>query len=246
MTRSAEAQLEAAPGVPTAHELSRIAAGAYGSGFSPLELTQRYRPYICPFEVLIDLVPVGSRVLDVGCGGGLFLNLLCARGRLRADDGASVGFDHSPQAVGLARRAAERAGHVGVRFVVAEIANEWPVGAFDVVSVVDVMHHLPPSMWPDVIAQASTRLAPGGVMLYKDMCRRPAWRSLANRAHDLAMARQWIREVPIDDVAQWCLDAGLSIEQRGAAARFWYGHEWIAARQPSGEAALESHPGGGA
>lgn len=215
----------------SARSLSASVVSVYGSGFSVLELMQRYRPYICPFELLIPHVPTGSRVLDVGCGGGLFLNLLCAQGRLSAEAGASTGFDLSADAVAIAQEAADRSGHSSVRFVVGDVAAGWPDGQFDVVSMVDLMHHLPPAIWKGVIAQAAAHLAPGGVLLYKDMCRRPLWRRSANRLHDLVMARQWINEAPIEDVATWCVDAGLVVEERGDASRFWYGHEWVIARR---------------
>ncbi|MEL7484051.1 MAG: class I SAM-dependent methyltransferase [Planctomycetota bacterium] len=218
---------------PSARELSASIVGVYGSGVSILKLMQRYRPYICPFELLLEHVPVGSRVLDIGCGGGLFLNLLCAQRRLSDAPGASTGFDLSPDAIEIARTAAERSGHKGVRFVTGDIGKDWPEGPFDVVSMVDVMHHLPPGMWQGVVEQASSRLAPGGVLLYKDMCRRPAWRGLANRTHDLVMARQWITYAPIADVERWCDASGLVVETRGRASRFWYGHEWVVARKTS-------------
>ncbi|MEL6796146.1 MAG: class I SAM-dependent methyltransferase [Planctomycetota bacterium] len=238
MTASAEsngtAQMsETVQTARTARSLSDAAVRVYGSGRSIWHLMNKYRPYICPFELLIEQVPAGSRVLDVGCGTGLFLNLLHAEGRLNEEPGSSTGFDVSSDAVAVGRAAAEKSGHTGISFVQWDAGDAWPTGSFDVVSIVDVMHHLPPTEWPKVIEQSAAALAPGGMLLYKDMCRKPLWRAAANRGHDLVMARQWIRYAPIDDVVGWCEAAGLSVEARGAASRLWYGHEWLVARKPS-------------
>src|SRR5690606_14887317 len=37
-----------------------------------------YRPLICPFDDLLELIPENSSVFDVGCGSGMFLSLVKA------------------------------------------------------------------------------------------------------------------------------------------------------------------------
>ncbi|MBX9737461.1 MAG: hypothetical protein K2X32_11100, partial [Phycisphaerales bacterium] len=66
--------------VPAAGELSQVAASIFTTGPFLFRQLQRFRPYICPFEELIRHVPAGASVLDVGCGGGLWLHLLSATG----------------------------------------------------------------------------------------------------------------------------------------------------------------------
>src|SRR5207237_246924 len=65
----------------TARALSQMASELYPSGPPLFRALQVYRPYICPFEALISEVPKDATVLDIGCGGGLFLGLLDAAGR---------------------------------------------------------------------------------------------------------------------------------------------------------------------
>ena len=65
---------------------------------------QRLRPRICPFSTLLPLFPRGSRVLDVGCGSGLWAGLLIA-----TDRAVFVhGFDASKKAIDIARRMQSR------------------------------------------------------------------------------------------------------------------------------------------
>ncbi|MGD9690699.1 MAG: class I SAM-dependent methyltransferase [Phycisphaerales bacterium] len=203
----------------TPAELSAIAARFYTRGPLLLRLLNRYRPYICPFEALIERVPRGSTVLDVGCGGGLFLALLSATQRVRL----GVGFDSSANAIATA----QAIGLPECRFIRLDAAAPWPEepALFDVVSIIDVMHHVPPAHQRSVIRTAAGRLSPGGLLIYKDMCRRPRWRAAANRLHDLVLAKQWINYAPVGEVENWAREAGLKLAHAANFTRLWYGHE---------------------
>ncbi len=221
-----------------------MAASVFTTGPFLFRQLQRFRPYICPFEALIPHVPAGASVLDVGCGGGLWLHLLSATGRL----GSGVGFDSSAGAIALASGARQSgaggAGGVGgavatehvrhqasLRFVHLDVRARWPGGLFDVVSIIDVLHHVPVSAQRKVIELACERVSAGGVLLYKDMCRRPLWRAWMNRLHDLVLARQWIHYARIEDVEAWAIAAGLVVERRASFSRWWYGHELLVLRR---------------
>lgn len=193
---------------------------------------QHLRPYICPFHLLVEVVTPGASVLDVGCGSGLFLGLLMKRIGLRT----AVGFDFSSTAIALAQGMRENlsaADRAALRFECRDAGDEWPEGYFDVVSMIDVMHHVPPQAQKAVFAKAVSRVAPGGVLLYKDMADTPAMLSLANQLHDLAMARQWINYAPLEDVRDWGREAGLELEKEAACRMLWYAHEWLVFRKPT-------------
>ena len=209
--------------------LSRVAARLYKCSPLLTRQLQRYRPFICPFDRLLPLVPAGTSVLDVGCGAGLFLNLLAASGHT----GPLHGLDASGSAIAAAQRAAAQlpAG-ASVRFECRDATQEWPSASFDVVSLIDVMHHIPPQAQQGVIARVARALAPGGVFIYKDMVARPLWLAGANRLHDLLLARQWIHYAALHDVERWCRDAGLVPGGAVGTRLYCYGHEWLLATKP--------------
>lgn len=208
-----------------AADLARAARELFRGGGLARRKLMHWRPYICPFELILGWVPAGARVLDAGCGRGLFLGLLAARG-FRID---GIGFDASPEAIECARQMArvfERRGsdsRLAFRCLRAE--DEWPEGSFDVVSLIDVLHHVPPDSQADVFRRAVPRIAPGGLLLYKDMCRRPWWRATANRLHDLVVARERISYVPVEAVEGWAAAEGLALVHSSDHTRLWYGHE---------------------
>lgn len=210
--------------------LSRIARGLFRQGNWALRFIQGYRPFLCPFEVLIEVVPAEARVLDVGCGGGLFLALLAATGRISE----GVGFDASQTAIEVAQGLETKFPNgPRIRFEHRGAGETWPADTFDVVSIVDLMHHVPPAEQEDMLAKAAHHVAPGGLLLYKDVSEGPLWRAWASRLHDLVIARQWINIVPFATVARWAEAAGLKTERHARIDVLWYGHELGVFRRPA-------------
>jgi 2-polyprenyl-6-hydroxyphenyl methylase/3-demethylubiquinone-9 3-methyltransferase len=97
----------------------------------------------------------GKRVVDVGCGGGILAESMALRG-------ASVlGIDLGEKALGVARlHKLESGAAVEYRLVSAEaLADEMP-GAFDLVTCLEMLEHVPD---PAPVIDACARLAkPGG------------------------------------------------------------------------------------
>lgn len=90
-------------------------------------------------ERLIDMfvrlsgLPAGSRVVDLGCGSGVFTNALHRRGYQCA------GVDLSPKLIAIAR-----ANFSGIEFHTGDIERlPFPDGSFDGVLLSGVLHHLP-------------------------------------------------------------------------------------------------------
>jgi 2-polyprenyl-3-methyl-5-hydroxy-6-metoxy-1,4-benzoquinol methylase len=214
-------------------ELASLAASIYRDSPPFRKLLMTLRPYICPFERLIQCVPEGAAVLDVGCGAGLFLGLLAATGhRFRG-----VGFDASGSAIreatAMAAQLKAQGGPGELRFEHIDVRAAWPEGTFDVVSIIDVMHHVPLDHRQALLEQAQTALVPGGLLIFKDIGIRPRWRATANRFHDLVLAREWVQYTPLRDVEAWCCSRGLQPLTSETMNRLWYGHELVLFRNGS-------------
>lgn len=217
------------PEQPTVSDCVKAARHLYQDARPLPRLLMTYRPTICPFEELLQLVPQGSSVLDVGCGGGLMLSLLAASGRIDA----GRGFDTNGAMIQLASRVSE-AHQLPLQFEQRSVAEGIPEGTFDVISIIDVMHHIPSNAQAGFFEDVVARLPPGGTLIYKDMCSRPIWRAAANRLHDLALARQWIHYCPVDRVRQWASSLGLTLRKEQNHKRLWYGHELLVLTRPDG------------
>lgn len=108
----------------------------------------------------------GKRVADVGCGGGIFAEALAQRG---AD---VTGIDLSEKAIAVARLHQYESGtQVDYRRVAAEtLALEMP-GAFDVVTCLELLEHVPEPA--STIAACSALARPGGTVVFSTINRNP-------------------------------------------------------------------------
>jgi 2-polyprenyl-6-hydroxyphenyl methylase/3-demethylubiquinone-9 3-methyltransferase len=108
----------------------------------------------------------GKRVVDVGCGGGIFAEALA---RLGAD---VVGIDLSEKGIGVARLHQYESGtSVDYRLVAAEtLALEMP-GAFDVVTCLELLEHVPEPA--STVAACGTLARSGGIVVFSTLNRNP-------------------------------------------------------------------------
>lgn len=202
---------------------------AYGSSAMAHRLLAAVRPFIACFDRIIGYVPPGASILDIGCGSGLLLALIQLHRPVRQ----AVGVDVNAKAIAAAESMTAANGFP-FSFHVSESASGWPQETFDVVLMIDVLHHVPAASRRDVIAAALARISPNGLFIYKDMCARPAFRRIWNQCHDLILAQQLVTVEPIEHVVDWVVTAGFSrlTSQRYVGAAF-YGHELEVFRRPA-------------
>src|ERR1700730_7185201 len=143
----------------TVAQVATLAREIYRDAKPSIKYKQGYRPYICPFHLLVEYIPHGASVLDVGCGAGLFILLMARLGRIRS----AVGFDADHVAIHAAQDAtAKLLNRAPIHFQQHSADDRWPKGRFDVVSIIDVMHHVPPEKQAGLIAAAARHIPQAG------------------------------------------------------------------------------------
>jgi SAM-dependent methyltransferase len=103
-----------------------------------------------------------SRILDLGCSGGLHALELARRGH------RVVGVDREPSAVALANSRAEGEG-LAAQFLVFDLEDAPlpPLGSFDLIySIGNVLSHLPKSSLTAVLRRIRGCSAPDGIILF--------------------------------------------------------------------------------
>lgn len=152
----------------------------------------------------------GKRVVDVGCGGGILAESMAARG-------ANVtGIDLAEKPLGVAKLHGLESGvAVDYRLVSAEaLAAESP-GAYDVVTCMELLEHVPDAA--STVAACAALARPGGLVAFSTLNRNPkAWlyaivgaeyvlRLLPRGTHD------WSRFLKPSELARLARRAGLDL-----------------------------------
>jgi SAM-dependent methyltransferase len=106
----------------------------------------------CPVLRVLDAVPPGASLLDIGAGHGLFAVLAQARGVRRI-----VVVDPD------ARKVRPLA---GIELVIG--FDDSVRGTFDAISIIDVLYKIPIDEWDALLTRCRERLAEGGVLVIKE------------------------------------------------------------------------------
>ena len=157
----------------------------------------------------------GKRVLDVGCGGGILAEAMARRG-------ASVtGIDLSERPLRVAQLHLVESG-LSIQYELrsAEQYSERFAGAFDVVTCMELLEHVPDPA--STVAACARLAAPGGRVFFSTINRNPKaylfavvgaeylLRLLPKGTHDYA------RFIKPSELTHWCRDAGLEpVELKG-------------------------------
>lgn len=207
------------------HKISEI----YRSGPFLARLRQLLRESVCPLEKLVEAIPGNPSMsaLDIGCGGGLMLALLGLHDKI----GYGLGFDSSPSAIALAQLMRKnihlKKSNLKLNFTCLSAHSEWPEGEYNLVLLMDVLHHIPPEIQKNVFHKALSKVSQGGFMVYKDMATYPRWKMMANQIHDLIFAGQWISHIPLSDVMAWASEKDFRILTQKTYSKLWYQHDLI-------------------
>lgn len=152
----------------------------------------------------------GKTIVDVGCGGGILTEAMAAAGAI------VTGIDLSEKALAVARlHQLESGSAVEYDFIAAESLAEQRPAAFDVVTCMELLEHVPD---PAAMIAACARLVrPGGVVVCSTINRNPKsylfaiigaeylLRLLPRGTHDYA------RFLQPAEVARYARDAGLEL-----------------------------------
>lgn len=154
----------------------------------------------------------GKRVLDVGCGGGLLSEGMAVRGA------EVTGIDLSEKPLGVARLHLLESGQkVDYRKISAEqIAEEMP-GAFDAVTCLEMLEHVPD---PASIVESCGRLVkPGGQVFFSTINRNPKAYLLAVIGAEYVLqmlpkgTHDFARFIKPSELTRWCKQSGLEPDE---------------------------------
>lgn len=152
----------------------------YAGKPAALRLHAAGRSLTCPFlrvlAILSETMPPGARLLDLGAGHGTFA-------RLAVEGTAASAVAVEPDI----RKVLATYRHPRVRFVAGyadAISGKLSNTTFDAVTIFDVLYRIPVAGWDPLLRLAYDRLAPGGLLLLKEIDPEHRAKALWNRAQE--------------------------------------------------------------
>jgi 2-polyprenyl-3-methyl-5-hydroxy-6-metoxy-1,4-benzoquinol methylase len=122
-----------------------------------------------PMLRVVEHVPRGGSLLDIGAGHGVFAVLAHQRGS---------------RVVAVEPDVRKVLPVAGCRFVIGY--DDVIRGSFDAISIIDVLYKIPTSEWDDLLARAASRLKSGGILIIKEMDPTERWKNRWNRLQERA------------------------------------------------------------
>jgi len=215
--------------------VSRDVLSLYADAPLAVRAHVRLRWWTCPLRAVVAQLPSGGRVLEVGCGHGVF-SLLAA---VDDPDRTVVGVDVDERKVPHARAATDRARSRGaaVRITVAP-PGELPAGPWDAIVVVDVAYLLDAALQRRLLVECAARLAPGGVLAVKEMALAPRWKFHWNRIQETLAVRvlgitvgEGMTFVDPSEMGRWLVDEGLDVRHLPLHKGYPHPHHLLVARR---------------
>ncbi len=188
------------------------------------ELAHRWWDPTSEFKPLHDINPLrldwidrcaglaGKAVLDVGCGGGILSEAMAARGA------RVTGIDLSDKPLGVARLHLHESGcQVDYRKIAAEaLADEMP-NAFDVVTCMEMLEHVPDPA--SIVRACASLVRPGGMVFFSTISRNLKAYLLAVIGAEYVLGllprgtHDYARFIRPAELARFCREAELGVEE---------------------------------
>jgi 2-polyprenyl-3-methyl-5-hydroxy-6-metoxy-1,4-benzoquinol methylase len=119
-------------------------------------------------------LPTDGRILDAGCGFGLFALYYA----LRSPGRVIQGYDLNNDRIDIAKTSAIKLGlSERTTFVVEDVVKlQEPAHHYDAVYMLDILHHVSPVSHIALLENLYRFLKPGGILVLKDIDSIPRWK----------------------------------------------------------------------
>ena len=152
----------------------------------------------------------GKRIVDVGCGGGILAEAMAAKGATVT----GIDLADKPLKVAMLHRM-ETGTNVDYRLVSAEdLAAELP-GAFDMVTCMEMLEHVPDP--PAIVGACAKLVKPGGLVFFSTINRNAKSFAFAIVGAEYVLGllpkgtHEYARFIRPSELSRACRDAGLAV-----------------------------------
>ncbi len=185
-----------------------------------------YRPYICPFDDLLNQIPEGTTLFDIGCGAGSFLSLLSEFNKPTKIGGIEIADNLINDARSLLSKFNIEQ-HI-YKYDGKNIPDE--INQYDYVSMIDVYHHIPPNAQKMFMEQLFAKMKPGAQLIFKDI-NNASPLVVMNKLHDLVLSKEIGNEISLKNAERLLTKIGFNVLSIKKRTMLFYPHFTILAKK---------------
>ncbi len=194
--------------------------------YSKIRFTILRQPFL---DEIGQYLPKKGRILDLGCGFGLFSLYFAALEKERD----FIGIDLNAKRIEQANRSAEKLGLTNVRYQAMDVLDWSSDDTFDAIYFLDLVHHLPADFVPEFLQKVRKLVRPGGILIIKDVADKPYFKMLFTLILDrLMVGMEPIRYWPPSELQSLVEAQGFKVVRHKMIDILPYPHILYVARLP--------------
>jgi cyclopropane fatty-acyl-phospholipid synthase-like methyltransferase len=186
-----------------------------------------YRPYVCPFDELLTLLPEGKSIFDIGCGSGMFLMLAAEYSKPHKLGGIEISgnlVDNARSLLSSYKMTSQIEEYDGVKL--PNLISE-----YDIVFLIDVFHHIPVPIQNSFFINLYKIMKPGSTFIFKDIDASKKGLVIMNKIHDLLLSGEIGNEVSSEEAQTLVKEAGFEVLSEKYIRTLWYPHYLIVCKK---------------
>lgn len=173
---------------------------------------------LTPIVKLEKYVPMEGNILDLGCGTGIFANILV----LGSNKRNILGVDLSHKRIEIARRASRKRSQI--KYLVGDV-NNFLLDGYHIITLIDLLHHMPYSQQDYLLDKIYTHLPDGGMILIKDLEKAPLWKYIFHYIQDsIAYKGSALYFRSVDEMNSLLKSIGFSVSTFRLSCGYAYPH----------------------
>jgi 2-polyprenyl-3-methyl-5-hydroxy-6-metoxy-1,4-benzoquinol methylase len=182
---------------------------------------------LAPIVKVEEYVPKSGKILDLGCGNGMFANILL----LGSPQRSVKGVDLDAGRIRAAQRIAS--GNSSLEFWVGD-AGSFPLEQYDAITVIDLLHHMEFAEQTKLLKKLYERLADGAVLIIKDLEKAPKWKYWFHYVQDSISYRKPLYFRSAGEMETTLRRIGYTVEIVSLASGYMHPHVLYCCRRDAG------------
>lgn len=216
--------------IPTSDIIKFLSSTDTNATFTQ-KLKIRYRPYICPFDELLNYAESSvESVYDVGCGSGQFAALVARFTDVKRLHGIEINQKLVDNATGLADTLPDLKAKKLTFSLFDGKTIPKNIKDYDLVYMIDVYHHVPTDIRVDMLKQIYKNMKPGAKLMFKDINGASPF-VLCNRVHDRTFGGEFGHEISFRAARELLEGIGFKIHEARKKQVAVYPHYFILAEK---------------